>query len=155
MTQQDCSESEVKEIDVERIQRFFHSITTLRIHELESDAELSLAAPQLTQFLRRATYSDERELEHVYETGFRPQLLRAWERLYLYKRLGEFELCADKESAPVSVLLLRSLTGYLVVAADFVKESCVDVMSYEEGSVIRYVGIQIMNVLYSMYRKDP
>lgn len=127
--------SSLKEEDRVRIQSFFTSVNTLKFQELEGNTQLSKEGAPLTKYFRKDAYSSPDELEQAYSLLFRPHLLQAWDRLYHYKKLGEYDIL-DKEST--CARLFRSLTGYLVTATDNIKACCHDVLNYDEGRIIRY-----------------
>ena len=142
------------------IQRTYAAITTHLFEQLRSDRALVATLSSFDDLLEKETYANGADCERVYET-FRPHLLRAWERLYLYRTLGEYDLLdtadaagkgggggagegaagvAEGEKEPsVPSQLFSVLLTQITFATDSTELARRDVFEYKDGQIIRYV----------------
>lgn len=132
------------------IERTYAAITTHAFEQLRHDLSLVTSLRSIEHLLEKETYANGSACESAYEV-FRPHLLRAWERLYLYRGLGEYDLLdtssagggggdgvteGQKEPA-VPSQLFSALMTQLTFATDGTELARRDVLEYKDGQIIR------------------
>ena len=124
--------STVSEQDIEKIKKVFSTINNQIFSKLKDNEELLKNLREIGKFLSKDTYVSEVELEQGV-SAFNPYLFKAWERLYLFKFLNEYDLI---DSLSMATLLFQNLTWFIINGTD-ASESCRrDTLAYRNGKII-------------------
>ena len=124
--------SPISEKDRAKIKNVFDKINNLKFSTLKDNDELFKNLLAIAKYFSKDTYENEVELEKEI-SAFNQVLLQAWEKLYLYKFLNEFDLT---DSSSMATLLFQNLSGLLVNGTD-ASECCRrDTLRYRNGKII-------------------
>ena len=141
------------------IEHTYAAIATHVFEQLRNDQTIVATLRSFDDLLEKETYANGADCERAYET-FRPHILCAWERLYLYRALGEYDLldnvdsdkddgaggaggaagAAERVKEPsVPSQLFSALLTHMTFATDGTELARRDVFEYKDGEIVRYV----------------
>lgn len=127
--------STISEQDRKAIREVFNTLNNQQISNFKNDKTMLIKLPAITKHLKKENYNNKFDLEQGY-AEFNPVMFQAFERMYLYKFLNEFDIL---ESSSIAPSIFQTLIIYLVTATDS-SESCRrDLYAYRNGKIIEFV----------------
>lgn len=124
--------STISKQDKENIENVFNTLNNQTFLTLKTNKNLIENLNRIEPFISKVTYTSEVDLERGVSV-FNPYLFQAWERLYLFKFLNEFDLI---DSSSVASILFNKLTSALTNGTDASERFCRDTLSYRNGKII-------------------
>ena len=118
------------------ITSIYSALSRYTFSQLAQHSELVLQLESLDSALVKELHPNHVEIERLYE-AFRQDLVlyRAWERLHLYRMLGEFDLSRREETAS---RIYAAVTRHVMLATDACEPARRDVLEFGDGLLIRY-----------------
>ena len=119
--------------EIEKIKEVFSAINDQKFSTMRGNVGLLKNLKHISKFLSKETYDSEDNLEKGISI-FNPDLFQAWERLYLFKFLNEYDFTNSYPS--VESFLFRMLTDCIVNGTDASESFRQDTLAYRNGKII-------------------
>lgn len=133
-------ESTSSHVEAQRasIMSIYSALSSYTFSQLSHDSELVDQLESLDSALVKELHPNRAEIERMYDV-FRQDLVlyRAWERLHLYRVLGEFDLLRRDETASQ---LFAAVTRHVMLATDACEPARRDVLQFGDGLLVRYTN---------------
>ena len=118
---------------IKKIKEVFNAINKQKCSTLKDNEVLLNKLDKIDKFIAKETYDSEDKLEKGFSI-FKPGIFQAWERLYLFKLLNEYDLTNSSHS--VETLLYEELTLCMVNGTDASESFRQDTLAYKNGKLI-------------------
>lgn len=119
-----------------RITSVYAALAAHNFSQLRQDAEFVDQLEALDLALVKELHPNLVEIERAYE-AFRQDLVlyKLWERLHLYRALGEFRLGQREQ---IASQLFSAVTRHIMLATDACETARVDLFHFGDGIIIRF-----------------